>query len=90
MKTSRDILQEGRAILEGAMMRSGSAAHIILPCFLAHGSGRDIPKVLATRQILVFFIRVCEFGTECMQTKCLHNNNQDLGFWATCWSYLQA
>ena len=64
MKTSQDILQEGRAILEGAMMRSGSAAHIILPCFLAHGSGRDIPKVLATWHFCFFFIKVCEFGTE--------------------------
>ena len=55
MKTSQDIPQEGRSIHGGAMKRSGSTVHIILPCFLAHGGGRDIPKVLAERRILFFY-----------------------------------
>ena len=55
MKTSQDILQEGRAIHGGAMKRSGSTVHnIILPCFLAQGGGRDIPKALDDRHILVY------------------------------------
>ena len=53
------------------MMRSGSAAHIILPCFLAHGSGRDIPKVLAERNILVLSELANLVLNECRLNVCI-------------------
>ena len=65
MKTSQDILQEGRAIHGGAMKRSGSTVHnIILPCFLAQGAGVGEIYLRPWMTGIFLFIRVCKCGTE--------------------------